>query len=370
MAHAGSGNRLIELDVTRGLAAVVVFFCHVFALDLQVCGRDSIRCNSDSMLFHLFDGAAAVDFFFVLSGLVLSLAYLDGSAKSIAVDSFVLRRFIRIMPTYWACLALSQAVRAATSSYVSGPAGDLIDWSQAVSTHQFIAHWALIFGRLNTVLIDGPIWSLAVEMKLSLLLPLVIAALQPTQSIAGCAAVLIVTCCVGLGSQGSFSFMPLFVLGALLARYKMDLVRSLRIAPRRTRLVLVAVACALFWNRVVYSRRGPGDPLQDWMSGAAAGIFLLHVLAGLYPLTLTNNFITRFLGRISYSFYLIHLPIFYATTIALRARGVGPILIFPVAAGTVLAGATALYTLIESPSVTLGRWLMRHHTQQPNVLES
>jgi peptidoglycan/LPS O-acetylase OafA/YrhL len=354
------GSRLLELDATRGLAALLVLFCHVIALSALVSNANTGLRLTGKVLAHLFDGAAAVDYFFVLSGFVLSLPYVSGPRKPMVVSDFLVRRILRIMPTYWAGLSLALILRAMTMSHTSGPFSDLIDWSHPVPRDQILAHLGLIFGRLNTLLVDGPVWSLAVEMQLSLLLPMVIATVHPRQPLAGCVALLIVSgyLALGFGSRSSLVFLPLFVLGTLLARYRYGLAEFIRRSHRGTQCAVMVLTCLLFWNRSIQTRwRLPGQ--ADWMSGIAAGFILLYVLAGVYPRRLLSNAVSRFLGRISYSLYLVHLPLLYAAILELRAHSVSAVIIYPVALAFALIGSTALYCSIESPSMILGQWLVR-----------
>ena len=82
----------IRLDGLRGIAALVVVWFHLF----EGFATSSIdqRCNH---------GYLAVDFFFLLSGFVLSYAY-DGRLRSISAaqrlsfGSFLRRRIIRLHP--------------------------------------------------------------------------------------------------------------------------------------------------------------------------------------------------------------------------------------------------------------------------------
>lgn len=75
------------LDGLRGVAAIMVIFYHI-----GECFATSVR---DQWINH---GYLAVDFFFVLSGFVISYAY-DGRWKSgLTEGGFLLRRIIRLQP--------------------------------------------------------------------------------------------------------------------------------------------------------------------------------------------------------------------------------------------------------------------------------
>lgn len=67
-----SKNYYPELDGLRGLAALMVFFSHAMGL---LYPTPLITYLQSSPFRILWDGAAAVDFFFVLSGFVLTLLH-------------------------------------------------------------------------------------------------------------------------------------------------------------------------------------------------------------------------------------------------------------------------------------------------------
>lgn len=78
-------GKIIALEATRGLASFVVFFHH-FTLAFMPTLREVVRTNP--WLFWpfgwLFNGSAAVNFFFVLSGFVLTRKFfLTGDARII-----------------------------------------------------------------------------------------------------------------------------------------------------------------------------------------------------------------------------------------------------------------------------------------------
>ena len=85
-----------DLDILRGVAAlcVVIFHCHTLGI-------------LDAVLPH---GYLAVDFFFELSGFVISFAYRRLLASSMDFPDFVVRRLIRIYPIALAGIVLGTVV--------------------------------------------------------------------------------------------------------------------------------------------------------------------------------------------------------------------------------------------------------------------
>lgn len=75
------------LDGLRGVAAIMVVFFHVF----------EVFSNGDHTKQIINHGYLAVDFFFMLSGYVISYAY-DSRWKTMTLKDFFVRRLIRLQP--------------------------------------------------------------------------------------------------------------------------------------------------------------------------------------------------------------------------------------------------------------------------------
>jgi peptidoglycan/LPS O-acetylase OafA/YrhL len=85
----GSANlhRYRQLDSLRGLAALTVFFGHFLGLKATILSYPIVNSTP---LITLFNGNAAVMFFFFLSGFVLSLPYIDNE-KPLKLTGFYFR---------------------------------------------------------------------------------------------------------------------------------------------------------------------------------------------------------------------------------------------------------------------------------------
>ena len=88
-AFADSKKHYELLDGLRGVAALLVLWHHVFE-GYAFAGGGQIQVVNHGYL--------AVDFFFILSGFVLSYAYDDRWGKSLSFGSFAKRRLIRLHP--------------------------------------------------------------------------------------------------------------------------------------------------------------------------------------------------------------------------------------------------------------------------------
>ena len=103
-----------------------------------------------------------VSFFFVLSGLVLSYKYLQGSYVNKRIDykSFAIARFYRLYPAYWFCLLFY---------YLHTVWGTKI--KVFLSLSDLLAEASLL---RNFAPLYGAGWTLNIEMVLSLVMPFLI----------------------------------------------------------------------------------------------------------------------------------------------------------------------------------------------------
>ncbi len=147
-----TAHRYDTLDTLRGVAAVMVMLFHLAS-----------RQKTEHLLPH---GYLAVDFFFILSGVVLAHAYEGRFGQGLDGRGFVLRRLIRLYPLVLAGALLGLLVRLAR--YLVDPAS--VDPLAQV----------LVAGLLNAALVpmpygseltgralfptDGPLWSLFFEV--------------------------------------------------------------------------------------------------------------------------------------------------------------------------------------------------------------
>ena len=132
-------QRLRELDSLRGLVALSVVFFHFTA------GRPEF--------YSCFKfGGTAVDLFFMISGFVIFLTVSDNPSWMY----FAKKRFLRLYPTYWICLIITTVVMIINLHHLNQTDGGLLT--------RFLANITMFQSYLKIEDMDGPYWSLAIEL--------------------------------------------------------------------------------------------------------------------------------------------------------------------------------------------------------------
>ncbi|HEY2555582.1 MAG TPA: acyltransferase, partial [Diaminobutyricibacter sp.] len=260
-------------------------------------------------------GWEAVIVFFVLSGLVVTLPVV----KRAGFDwiAYYPRRVMRLMIPVAGAVLVAAAFVVAIPQRSTQPAGT---WLSNSSTPNFsweyiIKAWDLVGGDGH---IDNPLWSLRWEMLFSLALPVfVILAISLRKWwTAGLAADVVLTWLGVRGGSGALSFFPAFFVGAVLA-VRLDAVRVFaghvnRYALRHLAWLGITIGSSMLLIAPWLFGPGAGGELTAALRAlaplAAAGLVLCAI--GWKPLEgLLSSAPFAFAGRISFSLYLVHVPI-------------------------------------------------------------
>ena len=373
IASANERVRVAELDALRGLAAASVVMRHVFnAVVMPLALR---RALLQSPLALLLNGQGAVQMFFVLSGWVLA-ASLERSRESAPWLPFYLRRIFRIHPPY-----VFGVLLAWTASFWYPPPAvghGLTLWFRLASAVR-LGPQALLASLSFPGHADGllPVgWTLEVEMIFSFLLPLLVAAARPLR---GVPLLLASAALLALPETYHLLWYSLdFALGIVAYRERDTLARALAARPAWARAAAVALGLVLFTGPLLlgWSRPAAGilvsgfAPREVLMMGVGA-VLLVATATSLPSLQRALAWRPlRFLGRVSYSLYLVHFTVLlllapYVMTTFLPGRGLA---LLAVVLGASLALSAASFRWVERPSIALGnraqRWLL---SRRPGV---
>ena len=350
-------SRYSALDGLRGIAALVVVVHHVLLLSPSLAGayRGERVEGWEAWLtytpLHLvWAGGEAVLVFFVLSGFVLALPAAQG--RPLAWRAYYPQRLLRLyVPVFAAVvLALPQAMLLRPSEGASGSwwwlahadSGGLRDAAQD-ATLVFGTHW------LNSAL-----WSLQWEVVFSLALPIFLLLLRARWSLIVGAALFALLAAGTLTGRDSLKFLPMFALGVLLCRHR----DRLSLIAKRHGIVLLAVGAALLLTPWYEAGTAAGFPFFG--SAAALGLkyigalmVVVSFIAGPVARLTQSQRQVQWLGRRSFSLYLVHEPL--AVSAAFLTGSQAPWLLLLIAVPVSLVVAEVFGQLVEGPSHRLSR---------------
>lgn len=317
------------LDGLRGAAALMVVWYHVFEGYAFAEGTNGVEGGG---LINVFNhGYMAVDFFFMLSGFVISYAY-DDRWNQMSMGDFFKRRLVRLHP-----MIVMGAIIGLTTFLLGGG----MKWDGSVTpmsgvalafflTCLFIPAWPgamhEVRGNGEMFPLNGPSWSLFFEYIGNICYALFIRRLS-TKALSWLVAVLGVVYIwfsvgnvsgyesIGVGWTvgdnvnifgGFLRMMFPFSLGMLLAR---------NFKPVRVR--------GVFWLAIILLFALFSVPFFPSVGGICVnGIFEMCCIMLIFPVIVwlgasgmttdkVSTGVCRFLGDLSYPLYIVHYPVMY-----------------------------------------------------------
>jgi peptidoglycan/LPS O-acetylase OafA/YrhL len=327
---AGSINHqdIEGLTGIRGLAATMVLVFHLFSFsgirlllidigDFQIPYQWLFTC-----------GWMGANIFFVLSGFLLAIPFvrhLTGQGEPVEIVPYLQRRIRRVVPAYWLQIFILLALLYATST--------LPDW-KAVAMHlTFLQNFRVEYVSL----LNGVYWTLPTELGFYLLLPAfaALAGFSPTRKISAwlLLSMTLITFAIGyrVVTYASVETAPIptkaftllqlpgmldqFAIGMALAWVYVRYTKSVSslvsnvlllagLAGLATMMILIDHFKEIFWDAHILLFVG---------YTITAGFIGLLVLGTAFASPLSKilfaNSLMLYLGLVSYSLYLWHLPI-------------------------------------------------------------
>ncbi len=357
-------ERYGQLDAIRALAALTVFLGHCLGmLSPAPYSQGPIAWFMHSPFRIAIAGHQAVIFFFLLSGFVLSLGFYRGKSSA---GPFLVNRVFRLYPPYLCALMATVAARWLIPMY---PLPGFSDWINGFWLEQLHANqlWPAA-----TMLIDahGPqlnpiAWSLIIEMRVSLLFPIIMMLLLRF----GWLRSLAVACVLGFlaaipsNSQSdvyaTLQYGFFFVAGAVLAQHRAALIRRCQSLSGTLLLSLLAVAVLLYTEVFWLAPTSPLhiQPLDDLLTALGAAVIVVLALASPKAALVLPSGLRR-LGKGAYSFYLYHFVVLL--TVAHLLYGHAAIWqIWLLALICTILLSALMYRAIEVPCIAAGHHLAR-----------
>lgn len=360
--QAPPASRIEFLDSIRGLAALAVLLSHFISVYGLPPGWGDLVTRTP--IPALWDGFAAVSMFFVLSGFVLSRKAFNPSLEHephTELLPYFINRLFRIGPPY-ACAVVVSAIGMRWFFDMRGiwpPPTDWVSdfWHHQLSPRQLLED-ALLLEQKNEHRLVPQGWTLAVELKFSLLIPFFVLIAKNGIRWLVCFAFL------SLALLQVQYFLFHFILGIVLAVLfgrRPDFGKGV---GSKERIMIFAAGLALYTsNAWLGSRFGWSETprIGFCITGIGSAFLLAGCLLSPRVQQVLSMKSARFLGRISYSFYLLHiLVIFSVTPVILRAIdwhhevGTRVIALGSTIAITILV-SIVFYTWVEVPSIAVGR---------------
>ena len=338
-----------RLESLRGIAALAVAWGHAnsaFVYQNLVPAFETLNYWT----FQAFPAGAAVVLFFVLSGFVLGRSL----QRDANVTRFIVRRLFRIFPALWVGVLVTYVLQITVAS--SFDQRLVTEWF----TNVFLRPQTVADLFRNMVLakksIDPVIWSLIPEVVCSFLLPALVW-LHQRAGWQGRAAIL-----AGLATAGHYAGSE--AIQYLVAFYSGFSLPTEVIAPRLNTWQRWTTGAIVGWLLLSLGNSYGVPYTSNMREACTAGAVILisAIVAAPGAFTFLNARPLRFLGRVSFSFYLLHLPsLFFLSAMAQFVTGSVPqnsysaMVLALLSIGLAAWLAALAYRLVELPGIRVGK---------------
>jgi exopolysaccharide production protein ExoZ len=400
--QGGKSGRLVSMEGLRGLAILLVFLCHYYDIVWRDLPSQSDAFSQMGRILMAI-GGSGVDLFFVLSGFLI---YGAVRRPCLNILRFVGRRALRIYPAFLSVLVFYLAISPFLHQIATSPArySNRITGTWAGVIFYVFENVLFLPGVFPVAPIMNVAWSLSYEWAFYLLLPLFIRIFRIYEwnrktrigfflslAVVFLASNIFYPAIFYLSSnprQPSHVRAVMFIAGILL----FELV-ELPIMQRYTKrvdfaaIVLASGAVAAAAALVAREHLIAPDPRIARMQALVSTTFFLGysalVLAALLP-GLVGRLLSwdciRWLGNMSYSFYLVHgipLHVFGIVAARLHASHLAQPLLWAVFVAALpliflvtLAAGAALFLGVEKPISLGGKGASNHVTATTPLVAS
>jgi peptidoglycan/LPS O-acetylase OafA/YrhL len=331
-------------------------------------------------LHFLWVGGAAVIFFFVLSGFVLS-ASMNGKPNLGSYHQYFIKRFFRLYIPMVAAILFSLLMQKIF--YRQLQLDTFTEWLRGIWSHQVTIEE---FKRLITFRnrdfhnVVTTLWSIEVEIKISLLIPFMLLVhniFDRFRLFKVFWSFILITTAFLLSHNNVllfpnnadliydrliWSYIFPFTAGILLYKYRIPLIAFFENITRVELIVFLLItiffhcASSVAWMMLGYDFFSPIFMYETDVVTITSCVFILLSFSRYAEKFLLHN-ILRFFGKISFSLYLIHPVIIAIATYTLIGHGIHITIIWLIIYA-VSTGLAYLYNkYIEVPANNMGRWV-------------
>jgi peptidoglycan/LPS O-acetylase OafA/YrhL len=362
---------LAYLDGLRAVAALYVLVFHV----MMGFSLGSLTGSWRFLRRAFAYGHEAVAIFIVLSGYCLMLPVVRKSSTRLEAPFayFMRRRALRILPPYFAALAVSLTLLA-TVAPLRVARGETIwdDSLPGLELGAIVSHVLLVHNWFSAwkVQINGPLWSVATEWQIYFFFPLLLLPAWRRFGMGGALLAAAVFAYVpslvvpAAADAAVWWYLLLFAFGMAAATIGFSQAPSEAKLRARLPWGIVSGAC---WLLCAGFSLGAATlwfgqkPLTDPLVGLAAATLLVHLTARTIGSSRPRGFLLAALeapplvglGHFSYSLYLTHLPIIALCKLALTPLTMPPLVaafvLLLVGGSASVAFAYAFFLVVERP---------------------
>jgi peptidoglycan/LPS O-acetylase OafA/YrhL len=328
-----SEARVSNIDILRAIAALAVSFYH-FNRESLTGGTLYAACS------HF--GNYGVDIFFVVSGYVIPLSLLKSGFTLSRLSIFLKARFFRLYPAYILAAVLTIGLWYA-STWIPGFRGAM---PPALSVLEIFANITLTCDLLHQSWFGVVFWTLAIEAQYYVLVALsfgMVFAPQGRQHLLRYGTLFAWLLMPLIFRQGPtiFGWTAIFAMGFLAILWQGRFLRNWECC------VGMVLACWVMWE----------------VRGAASAIVGLATTIAILFLPKIDWKPLVWVGTVSYSLYLLHVPIGGRVLNVLERFShfeLVKILAVPAALATSLLAAWLFFLLIEKPSHEAARKITKN----------
>ncbi|HMF77140.1 MAG TPA: acyltransferase [Bryobacteraceae bacterium] len=290
-------TRLEGIDALRGLASSAIVIHHVVALN-------QIALPAALSFIPAYFGYG-VPLFFIISAFSLFYTYSSRMETRLDVQAYIVRRFARIAPLFY----VMTAVWVATYKWKFG---------QVQSVGNILSNLTFTFNFVPAYQngICWAAWSIGTEFAFYFFLPLLLVSIRRQR---GAIAMLVLTFLAAYGYQTSqnpiddtvfiLTYLPFFAMG-IAGYFVFESLSKFSDASRKWLSIVFLLSSTILIGLTITD-----GPFHNMLSRSVRrtdfyvlgfGLALIVFSQGVYPFSILSNKVTRFLGEISFSLYLLH----------------------------------------------------------------
>lgn len=373
-------SRFEGMDSLRGLAALIVLIGH-YMMVFPTFESYRYELNSPFTVYlaketplRLFfsSGNESVILFFILSGFVLSLSINNANFH---YSKYIIKRVCRVYIPYLVAITIAFFAKILFSHSDMPVISNWFrkSWTTSESPSLLLQHLFFI-GHYNTDAYNNVIWSLVHEMRISIILPFLIFLFIRKKLIHSllCFIGLSFFSILGIYLHGpdikltslllSFHYITIFLIGALLAKYRQvlfDYILKMK-RSKKTVLLTIAIICYMYEGLIGGIDFLNNYIFRDYVVSIGVCILLVLSVSSRTFHSLLSYRIFILLGKISYSLYLYHLiSLFSFMYLFYEKLPIILILILSFLFSFLLSSLA--YLFVEKPCISLGRHLSRRN---------